>query len=167
MGGFIGPVVLAALAATGVLTALSAVRSTSKVRVAAGAAYLVALPVALAVLWLLAATVWTDRAQPISRTTGTVDLLLTEDAVVVVDGTRTRVLAPGAADDVEVGDTVPVTITRSGIPEARADRTAAELDELIAANRQRRPPAPVDALALLVPAAAAAATFRWVGRPRS
>lgn len=153
-----------ALAATGLLSALHGLQSGERTRVAGGAAYLAALVGAVATWATLSVTVWEDNAQVVDRTTGTVERLLQDDAVVLVDGTQERVLTPRIPYRPQEGDRVLVTIDRVGLYSARLDRTAAEVDEAIAANERRRPPAPVDAVALLIPAAAAAAVAGLVLR---
>lgn len=154
----------AAVAATGLLSALHGVQSGERNRVAGGAAYLAALVGAVVAWTALSLTVWEDNAQVVDRTTGTVERLLQEDAVVRVAGTQERVLAPRIPHRPQEGDQVLVTVDRVGLYTARLDRTVEEVDATIAANERRRPPAPVDALALLIPVAAGAGAAGLVHR---
>ena len=154
------------VALTGVLSALFAIQSGERPRVAGGAAYLAALVAAVVASTALSLTVWEDNAQVVDRTTGTVERLLSEEAVVRVTGTQVRILAPRIPHRPQVGDEVLVTIDRAGLYDVELRRSADEVDARIAANQRRRPPAPRDAWALLLPATVALATFTAVSRRR-
>lgn len=151
-----------AIGAIGLLAALESLRSQRPGQVAIGAGSLAALPVAAVTILALATTTWEDDADVVDRTSGTVERLLREEVVVLLDGTQERRLAPRQPHRPEVGDPVVVTITRVGQREPALGRTAAEVDADIARSQARRPPAPRDLVWVLVPLVAGVAVAAQV-----